>query len=189
MSFELAIAVREVDHSLGPRDARVTVVEYGDFQCPDCRRAVPAVKLLPKHFPDPLRIVFRHFPLERVHPQAVDAALAAECAGAQSRFWPMHDLLFEDQPRLALAQFGRYARQLDLDMARFDIEMEERRYIQRVRDDIDGGKRSGVRGTPTFFVNGTIVDVSFSLQRLFDAVEQAFREASPIFATRGEGNE
>ena len=173
MSFELAIPVGEIDHSLGAAHARVTVVEYGDFECPDCRQAAPAVKLLLKHFHGGIHVVFRHFPLEEVHPHALQAALAAEVAGAQGKFWQMHDLLFENQRHLKPAHLRTYAQRLDLDMARYDAEMERQLYLQRVREQIDGGVRSGVRGTPAFFVNGRIQDVSFGLQALTKAVEAA----------------
>jgi protein-disulfide isomerase len=173
VSFELAIPVEEIDHSLGGPHARVTVVEYGDFECPDCRQAAPAVKLLLKRFHDGVRVVFRHYPLQEVHPHALHAALAAEVAGAQGRFWQMHDLLFENQRHLKPAHLRSYAQRLELDMARYDAEMEQQLYLQRIREQIDGGVRSGVRGTPAFFVNGRIQDVSFGLQALTEAVEAA----------------
>jgi protein-disulfide isomerase len=173
VSFELAVPVEEIDHSLGAPHARVTVVEYGDFECPDCRQAAPAVKLLLKRFHDGVRVVFRHYPLQEVHPHALHAALAAEVAGAQGRFWQMHDLLFENQRHLKPAHLRSYAQRLELDMARYDAEMEQQLYLQRIREQIDGGVRSGVRGTPAFFVNGRIQDVSFGLQALTEAVEAA----------------
>lgn len=173
MSFELAVPVAETDHSLGAPHAAVTVVEYGDFECPSCKQAAPAVKLLLKRFHGGIRVVFRHFPLEEVHPHALHAALAAEAAAAQGRFWQMHDLLFDYQRHLKLAHLRTYAQRLDLDMARYDTEMERQLYLQRIREHIDGGMRSGVRGTPAFFVNGRIQDVSFGLQALTEAVEAA----------------
>jgi protein-disulfide isomerase len=168
--FELVLPVGGADHILGPAHAAVTVVEYGDFECPNCKQAAPAVKLLLRRFDGQVRFVYRHFPLEGVHPHALRAALAAETAGAQGKFWPMHDLLFENQNHLKLAQLRRYAEWLDLDMARYDAEMAGELYLQRVREHIESGERSGVRGTPGFFVNGIIEDVSFGMQRLFDAV-------------------
>jgi protein-disulfide isomerase len=171
--FRLAVPVGAADHSLGASHAPVTVVEYGDFECPNCKQAAPAVRLLLKRFAGRVRFVYRHFPLEEVHPHALHAALAAEAAGEQSKFWPMHDLLFENQSHLKLPQLRRYAEQLELEMPRYDGEMADERYLQRVREHIDSGERSGVRGTPGFFVNGAIQDVSFGMQRLFDAVEAA----------------
>jgi len=171
--FELAVPVGGADHVLGPTHAAVSVVEYGDFECPNCKQAAPSVKLLLAHFRGRVRFVYRHFPLEEVHPHALHAALAAETAAAQGKFWPMHDLLFENQAHLKLPALRRYAEHLELDMARYDTEMADHRYLQRVREQIESGTASGVRGTPSFFVNGRIGDVSFGMQRLFDAVEVA----------------
>ena len=169
--FELSQPVGGADHILGPSHAAVTVVEYGDFECPNCKQAAPAVKLLLQRFNGRVRFVWRNFPLEGVHPHALHAALAAEAASGQGKFWPMHDLLFENQNRLELAQLRRYAERLELDMARYDAEMDGERHLQRVRSHVESGERSGVRGTPAFFVNQRIQDVSFGMQRLFDAVE------------------
>ena len=174
--FELVLPVGGADHILGPSHAPVTVVEYGDFECPNCKQAAPAVKLLLQRFSGRVRLVYRHFPLEEVHPHALHAALAAETAAAQGKFWPMHDLLFENQQHLKPPALRRYAEQLELDLARYDAEMADERYLQRVREHMESGERSGVRGTPGFFVNGKIEDVSFGLQRLFDAVEAVARQ-------------
>ena len=169
--FELAVPVNPADHNLGPSHAPVTVVEYGDFECPNCKQAAPAVKLLLQRFTGRVRFIYRHFPLEEVHPHALQAALAAEVAAGQRKFWPMHDLLFDNQRHLKLPQLRGYAQRLELDMLRYDAEMEGELYLQRVREQVEGGERSGVRGTPTFFLNGTVQDVSFGLQALFEKVK------------------
>ena len=169
--FKLSIPVVPTDHSIGPLHAPVTVLEYGDFECPNCKQAAPAVKLLLERFAERARFVYRHFPLEEVHPHAVRAAEAAECAGGQQKFWPMHDLLFDNQAHLKLQHLHHYAERLDLDVARFTAEMDDEIYLQRVREHMAGGRESGVRSTPTFFVNGVIHDVSYGLHGLFDAVE------------------
>ena len=169
--FELAVPVNPSDHNLGPSHAPVTVVEYGDFECPNCKQAAPAVKLLLQRFTGRVRLVYRHFPLEEVHPHALHAALAAEVAAGQRKFWPMHDLLFENQPHLKLPQLRRYAERLELDMVRYDADMADTVYLQRVREDIEGGRASGARATPTFFVNGVLQDVSGGLQALFERVQ------------------
>ena len=174
--FELSVPVGGADHILGPSHAAVSVVEYGDFECPNCKQAAPAVKLLLTRFAGRVRFVYRHFPLQEVHPHALHAALAAEAAGGQGRFSEMHDLLFENRSHLKLPQLRRYAQQLELDMARYDAEMADELYLQRVREHIASGEESGVRGTPGFFVNGAIQDVSFGMQRLFDAVGAALRQ-------------
>jgi protein-disulfide isomerase len=173
--MDLVDPVRPVDHVLGPEHAPVVIVEYGDFECPNCKQAAPAVKMLLKRFENRVRLAFRHFPLEEVHPHALQAAEASECAGAQGKFWDMHDLLFEHQTHLDLKHLHGYAEQLGLDMARYVAEMDDHVYLQRIREHIDSGRRSGVRGTPGFFVNGTIQDVSFGLRSLFDATEAALR--------------
>lgn len=174
--FRLSAPVSAVDHVLGPEHASVTVVEYADFECPNCRQAAPAVKLLLERFTQRVRIAFRHNPLEEVHPHALITAEAAECAGAQGQFWPMHDLLFENQLHLKTQQLHGYAERLRLDMARYTAEMDDHVYLQRIREHQRSGRDSGVRGTPTFFVNGSIQDVSFGIHALFDAVEALLKK-------------
>ena len=172
--FELYVPVNRVDHALGASNAAVTVVEYGDFECPNCKQAAPVVRHLLARFDGRLRVVYRHFPLEHVHTHALQAALAAEAAGAQGKFWPMHDLLFENQSHLEPHQLRGYAqRRLELDMTRYDADIIDGIYLQRVREHIEGGERSGVRATPTFFINGVIHDISFGLQSLADRLELA----------------
>lgn len=173
--FELALPVGAADHMLGPVRAPVTVVEYGDFECPNCKQAAPAVKILMARFAERVRFVYRHFPLEGVHPHALQAALAAEAAGAQGKFWPMHHLLFDSQAHLKLQQLRGYGERLQLDIERYDADMAGKVFLQRVREHIESGEKSGVRGTPAFFVNGAIQDVSFGMQRLFERVEEALR--------------
>ena len=169
--FELSVPVNASDHNLGPSHAPVTIVEYGDFECPNCKQAAPAVKLLLQRFAGRVRLVWRHFPLEEVHPHALQAALAAEVVGGQGKFWPMHDLLFDNQRHLKPPQLRSYGERLELDMLRYDADMADTVYLQRVREDIESGRASGVRATPTFYVNGLIQDVSAGLQALFDRME------------------
>lgn len=171
--IDLAVPVTATDHLLGAEHAPLTVVEYGDFECPNCKNAVPAVKMLLENFAGKVRLAYRHFPLEEAHPHALAAAEAAECAGAQGKFWEMHDLLFASQTHLDPKHLHTYAERLGLDMARYTAEMDDHVYLQRIREHIDGGKRSRVRGTPGFFVDGAIQDVSFGLHALFDAAEAA----------------
>ena len=178
MKFDLIEPLSPTDHLLGAQGAPVTVVEYGDFECPNCKQAAGAVKLLLARFDQRVRLAFRHFPLEEVHPHALRAAEVAECAGAQGKFWQMHDLLFENQSHLNLPQLHDYARSLDLDMARFTAELEDEIYLQRVREHQQSGNASGVRSTPGFFVNGHIQDVSYGLGSLFGAVEVELRPGS-----------
>ena len=174
---DLAVPAGEADNALGPAHARVTVVEYGDFECPNCKQAQPAVKMLLERFAGRVRFVFRHFPLEEVHPHALAAAQAAESAGGQGKFWEMHDLLFANQEHLKAADLRRYAERLGLDLARYVAEMDDQVYLQRVREQLQSGLDSGVRATPTFFVNGRIEDVSFGLRALFDVVENVLQRS------------
>ncbi len=174
-TIDLTDDVTPTDHSRGPVHAPVTIVEYGDFQCPNCKQAKPAIEIVLRRFPERVRFVYRHFPLMEVHPHALMAAEAAECAGAQGRFWEMHETLFEHQTRLDREHLLRYADDLGLDVARFTSELDGEVYRQRVLEHRVGGERSGVRGTPGFFINGRIVDVSFGLQALRGAVEAALR--------------
>ena len=177
---DLVIPVDIRDHSLGHPHAAVVLVEYGDFQCPICKQAAPLLKLLLHRFPLHLKLVFRHFPLTNVHPQALDAALAAETAGAQRKFWPMHDLLLENQQHLKPAHLRRFAERLELNMTRYDIEMADTVYLQRVREHIEGGIRSGVRATPGFFLDGRRVDVSFGLDAVAEQVKAAVLACGPL---------
>ena len=170
----LAVPVNKTDHILGPESAKVVLVQYGDFECPTCGQAYPAVKMLTKKFEHRLRFVFRHFPLSG-HPNAEPAAETAEAAGAQGKFWPMHDKLFENQFHLKAKDLRNYADKLELDLERYDYEIGDQVYRQRVNEHVDSGKRSGVRSMPAFFLNGTIVDVSFGLDKLHDAIHAALK--------------
>lgn len=168
---DLIVPVDVRDHSLGRPRAPLVLVEYGDFECPNCKQAAPVVKLLLRRFPLHLRVVFRHFPLVEVHAHALGAALAAEAAGAQGKFWPMHDLLFDNQPHLKPNSLRHYAARLEIDMPRYDAETADTVYLQRVREHVDGGSRSGVRASPCFFLDSQRVDVSFGLDALVRHVE------------------
>jgi protein-disulfide isomerase len=173
--MDLADAISATDHVLGPAAAKVVVVEYGDFECPNCKQAAPAVEILLERFADDIAFVFRHYPLQEVHPHALQAAEAAECAGSQGKFWEMYELLFDNQTHLTSEHLRDYAEQLELDVARFNEELDSHTHLQRIHANIESGKRSGVRGTPGFFVNGRIQDVSFGLGALFAATEAALK--------------
>jgi Na+:H+ antiporter, NhaA family len=143
------------DHVRGAVDGGVTLVEYGDFQCPYCGDAYPVVRELLTEF-QWLRFVFRHMPLSDLHPRAPAAAEAAEAAGAQGRFWDMHDRLFENQHALSDEQLREHAAALGLDVERFDRELREGVHAERVAEDLRSGAQSGIPSTPRFFVNGAI---------------------------------
>ena len=161
------------DHMQGPPDAPVTLVEYGDYECPYCGEAYPVVKALQERLGDQMCFVFRNFPLAQAHPHAEEAAEAADAAGPQGKFWPMHDLLYENQDALEPEDLVQYARALRLDLPRFVREMREHVYTERVREDFRSGVRSGVNGTPTFFINGVRHDGPFDLESLLAAIEEA----------------
>jgi protein-disulfide isomerase len=173
----LAVPQEPTDHRIGTEHARVVLLEYGDFECPNCKMAAPTPRLLLQHFPGRLEFIFRHFPLEEAHPHALLAAEASETAAAQGKFWEMHDALFQDQQHLKAKDLQRRAAELGLDMVRYHAEMDDHIYLQKVREHIAGGRRSHVRSTPAFFVNGALVDVSFGMQSLHDAVSAAVQRA------------
>ena len=150
----LAPEVTELDHALGAADAPITVVEYGDYECPDCGNAYPVIKRLISEMGQELRFVFRNFPLYNIHPHASVAAQAAEAAAAQGKFWEMHDLLYEHQKELADIEMSKFALRIGLEIYRFDADLASERFSKRVTADYESGVRSGVTGTPTFFVNG-----------------------------------
>jgi protein-disulfide isomerase len=149
------------------------LVEYGDYECPHCGRAYPIVKRLQKHFGKRLFFVFRNFPLGQMHPHAESAAETAEFAGAEGKFWEMHDLLFENQDRLGNALLRELTAEVGLDPAELLQALEEGKYAPRVRADFSGGVRSGVNGTPTFFINGQRNDGSFDYQDMVEAIDTA----------------
>ena len=163
----------ERDHIRGRIDAPVTLLEYGDFECPYCANAAPTIRKLLDHLPDELRYVFRHLPLSDVHPDAQNAAEAAEAAGAQGRFWEMHDRLLDHQDELRPPDLMHHADELGLDVDRFADDLRRRRYGQRVAEDVQSADASGVAGTPTFFINGRRHHGVYDLDTLTAAVKAA----------------
>src|SRR5271156_4318217 len=157
-SISLAVPPEPTDHLEGSEHARVTVVEYGDFECPSCKVAATTPKLLLERFPSRIRFVFRHFLLQEAHPHALMAAEASEAAAAQGKFWPMYDVLFQNQTHLKDKDLYRYAADLGLDMARYTAEMDDHIYLQKVREPIEGGRRSHIRAPPAFFIDGVVLD-------------------------------
>jgi len=179
-----------VDHVRGSTDALVTLVEYGDFECPYCGRAEPLVRALLADLDD-LRYVWRHLPLTDVHPHAQVAAEAAEVAGAQGAFWPMHDLLFRHQDALRRTDLIGYAQRLGLDADRFRDDLDGRAGAARVATDADSADLSGVSGTPTFFINGRRHDGAYDVATLKAAIRtakvQAFLAAGGVPRWEGAG--
>ena len=180
----LALAVGERDHVQGPATAAVTLVEYGDYECPYCQAAVPIVGDLQRLLGDQLRFVFRHFPLARLHPHAQRAAEAAEAAGVQGKFYEMHLSLFEHQDALEDDHLSAYAADLDLDPVGFRRDLDAHAHASRVREDVQSGLRSGLTGTPTFYLDGVRYDGLVSVRGILSAI----REAHPEIAPDLEGN-
>lgn len=161
------------DHAIGPDSAPVTLVEFGDFECPHCGRAYPIVKDIKAALGDRVRVVYRHFPMTNMHEHAQLAAEAAEAAGVQEGFWEMHDQLFEHQDWLEPADLVSYASDLGLETERFERALDERTYQNDVREDFLSGVQSGVNGTPTFFIDGARYDGELNRDTLLDTLNSA----------------
>ncbi|MET0281995.1 MAG: DsbA family protein [Steroidobacteraceae bacterium] len=168
--MSLAIPVTAADHVQGPMDAPVTLVEYGDYQCPYCGEAYQVIKAVQQTLGSRLRFVFRNFPLNQAHPQAELAAEAAEAAGAQGKFWEMHDALYENQQQLGQPLIEALVEQLGLDAGRLEQDLQARSFQARVKHDFMGGVRSGVNGTPGLFINGQRYDQSWDEESLTAAL-------------------
>lgn len=169
--------VHEDDHVRGRVDAPVTIVEYGDYECPHCGRAYWAVKEVLDEFPDDVAFVYRNFPLTHEHPRAEIVAEALEAAGLQGRFWEAHDYFYEHQHQLEVTDLDRHAVELGLDVDRWNDDLRARRSIDKVRSDKASGEQTGVSGTPTFFVNGRRLDGVLGAGALRAAVKEALHNA------------
>jgi protein-disulfide isomerase len=168
----LRVPVTQHDHSKGPANAPVSLVEYGDFECPGCGAAYPIVNLVVQHFGPKLQFVFRHFPLTQVHPNAEPAAESAEFGGAHGRFWEMHDGIYENQDRLGAPLLFALAGALELSESELRNALASEKYAPKIKSDFLGGVRSGVNGTPSFFVNGHQHEGSYVFEDLVAAIEQ-----------------
>ncbi len=174
-SATLSQPVSARDHADGPADAPLTLVEYGDYQCPYCGGAYPVVKRLQKTWGKKLRFVFRNFPLTQAHPYALIAAEAAEAAALQVKFWEMHDLLFEQQTFLEPDIILSWAKRIGLNLEKFEDDIKQGVIEERIKEDRQSGIRSGVNGTPTFFINGTRYDGTPDYDSLLAALESLAR--------------
>lgn len=170
---KLVLPLSERDHLIGPEKAAVTLVEYGDYECPYCGQAYSVVNQLMNMFGDTLRLAYRHFPLTTVHPHAQQAAEAAEAAGVQDQFWEMHSMLYENQDALDEESLLEYADDLGLNVEQFASDLADHRHAPKIQEDVTSGIRSGVNGTPTFFINGLRHDGSFDLETLAAAIADA----------------
>ena len=171
----LVVPVSERDHSQGPATAAVTLVQYGDYECPYTRQSTTVVRALQHQLGDQLRFVFRNFPLTEIHPHALHAALAAEAAAAQDKFWEMHDYIFHHQHPLEDSDLAHFAEAVGLDMQQYTRAMAEQRALSRIVEDMESGQRSGVQGTPTFFINGVMYHGSWQQDALLAALQAASR--------------
>jgi protein-disulfide isomerase len=167
----LTVPVGGDDHVQGPADAPVTLVEYGDFECPHCGEAHEIVKEAQARFGDRMRFVYRHFPLTQIHHHAQAAAEASEAAAAQGKFWEMHDTLFENQEDLSEPALQNYAAEIGLDEEQFAADLENETYREKVEADFLSGAESGVNGTPTFFINGVRFDGNWRSEDFFEALQ------------------
>lgn len=174
---KLKVPVGPADHTLGDEHAAVTLVEYGDYQCPHCGHAHPIVKAVRKHFGKQLRFVYRHFPLTQIHPMAEPAAEAAEFAGAHGHFWEMHDGIFENQDRLSLEMLAELAQALGLSSEDLLSAVQRHEFLPAVKEDFIGGVRSGVNGTPTFFINGYRYEGLYEFGDLVEAIDAEMGKA------------
>jgi protein-disulfide isomerase len=169
---QLTPSVGSDDHSLGPVDATVTLVEYADYECPYCGEAEQIVGDIRQQLGERFRFVFRNFPLIDTHPHALQAAEAAEAAGLQGKFWEMHDLLFEHQRHLDATHLAQYARQLGLDLDRFERDMAQHTTYPRIQADLESGENSGVDQTPSFFIDGERFEGDWESDDLLEALER-----------------
>lgn len=170
---KLTIPVSSKDHIQGDENAIITLVEYGDYECPYCGAAYPIVKRIQKHFGADLRFIFRNFPLVESHAHAGIAAITAEFAGAHNQFWEMHDMLYENQQNLEIADLLGYAKTLNLSEKDLDHAINKEMYSEKIKNDFMGGVRSGVNGTPTFFINELRHNGSFEYENLLNAINNA----------------
>jgi protein-disulfide isomerase len=168
--------IAEDDWVLGPYEAPVTILEYGDFECPFCAAAMPVLDALIGELPREIRLVYRHFPISTAHPHSVIAAESAEAAGAQGKFWEMHHLLFRYQRQLEYEFIRRYADHIDLDLDRFDAEIVQHVHLPEVRRDFRRGVQDGVNGTPTLFLNGHRYDGPRDRASMLAAIAQVMPE-------------
>jgi protein-disulfide isomerase len=169
---KLKTPVTNKDHFQGNANAAIELVEYGDYQCPYCGHAYPIIKNIQKKMGNKLKFVFRNFPLAESHPNAVNAAVSSEAAALQNKFWEMHDHLYEHQNSLNDASLIKYAGQLGLNVERFETDFEKPELMKKVDDDFESGVRSGVNGTPSFFINGEKYNGDWEEQPFVDFLER-----------------
>lgn len=169
------------DHFIGDAAAPIELIQYGDFQCGYSGSVYTAIKMLQQYLGDQLKFIFRHFPLPSVHPLALEAAVASEAAALQDKFWPMHDKIFEEQKYLVRSSFSRFAEEIELDATTFEDSREHKKLIHKVVSDFESGVKSGVDGTPTFFINGHRYNGLDDLEALHRACKYALNFSEVYF--------
>lgn len=167
----MSLTILPEDHFQGSLKAPVQLMEYADYQCPYCGQAYYVIKDIQKRLGDKLVFIFRNFPIPELHPYAISAAIAAEVAAEQGKFWEMHDIIFKNQKHLQDDFLFDYARQIGLDMPRFETGIKDKRYFEKVRKDFDSGVKNGVQGTPAFFVNGRFYSGNWMEPEFVDFLE------------------
>lgn len=178
---QLQPEVSDADHTQGSPNAAIVLVEYGDYECPFCGEAYANVKKVQQHFGKKLKFVFRNFPLSQSHPHAVAAAMAAEAAGLQGKFWEMHDLLYENQTSLEYENLMEYAELLKLNIKEFTKDIESNSLLERVKSNFQSGVRSGVNGTPSFYVNGLKYEGSYYAMDMIETIEEFSEQGAEEF--------
>ena len=176
MATRLKPPVNEKDHIKGTPDAPIELVEFGDYQCPHCAAAYPILKAIERAYGKDLKFVFRHFPLSEIHQYAQAAAIAAEAAGQQGKFWQMHDIIFERQPELSVGSLLDFAEELGLNMMKLKKDMTDKTIVGKIEADFESGVRSGVNGTPSFFINGHKYNGVYDFDSLAAAIETLISE-------------
>jgi protein-disulfide isomerase len=173
MPSKLIPPVTEKDHSQGPLEAPLELLEFGDYQCPHCGAAYPMIKKIQKKLGKRLKFIFRNFPLSESHPDAFQAAVATEAAAKQYRFWEMHDILFENQSRLGPESLLQYAKELGLNLRDFENDLQDTSLAAKVEADFESGIKSGVNGTPSFYINKNMYRGPYEYDSLLDAIQNA----------------
>jgi protein-disulfide isomerase len=177
---QLTPPVSKTDHVKGPNKAAVELVEYGDYQCPHCGAAHPVVKAIEKAYGKDLKFVFRNFPLSESHPYAEVAAMAAEAADRQDKFWQMHDMIFEHQRELSPDSLLVFAKSLKMNVAKLKKDMEDEKIAEKIELDFESGVRSGVNGTPGFFINGDRYNGFYDFKSMADTIETLIKRAASV---------
>ena len=181
MSRLLKPPVNNTDHIRGNSNAPLELVEYGDFECSDCGHAYPIIKTIQQALGDDLKFVFRNFPLTQIHPHAVNAAVAAEAAALQNKFWEMHDIILQNQKHLELEDLLMYAKKIDLDADQFKNDLQNITLRAKVEADFESGVRSGVNRTPSFFINGVKYEGASEANELINYLKNKLSEVRSTF--------